>query len=196
MRDSDVIDGLNSEDVGELVAELVSDYSIEGRHHRTRGNAKKVDIHALAKRYGYRLVPAGKAGGATVGDKIDPSNQRRQLIAFTEYEALGAGASFQLEGKVQKAIQVELLTIWAVIAASGNDASTWAYITDVKVGTRSQLATLGRLPLAVFTTTGWGRQMILDAARTGNDFAILGSLRAVTPGPINLGMGGIGLSAE
>lgn len=197
MRDSDVIDGLSSEDVGDLVSELVADFSVEGRHrHKTRGGAKKVDLHSLATKHGYRLVSLKDHGASTVGDKLNPSNQRRQMIAFTEYEGLTAGLGFTLEGKVQKAIQVELLTIQCVIQASGNVADTWAFVTDVKVGTRSQLATLGRLPLSVFTTTGWGRHMILDAARTGNDFAILGGLRAVIPGPINLGMGGIGISAE
>lgn len=197
MNDSDVINGLSTEDVGELVSELVADFdAVEGRRRRTRSGAQKVDLHQLAAKHGYRLVSLKATGGSTVGDKISPSNQRRQLIAFTEYEGLTANAAFQLEGKVQKAIQVEILTIECTIQASGNDASTWAFVTDVKVGTRSQLATLGRLPLAVFTSTGWGRHMILDAARTGNDFAILGGIRAVIPGPINLGMGGLGLSAD
>lgn len=194
--DSDVIGSLSSEDVGDLVSELVSDYNnVEGRH-RTRGGAKKVDIHKIAAQHGYRLVSLKSSGGATVGNQLQPSNQRRQLIAFTQYENLAANASFKLEGDVQKAIQVELLTIQCTIAASGNNADNWALVNDVKVGTKSQMATLGQLPLAVFTSTGWGRHMILDAAKTGNDFAILGQLRSVTPGPINLMMGGIGLCAE
>lgn len=202
--DSDVIDGMSDDDIAELVGDLIGDYDVGdvevGRRRRRRHGGSptvpKVDIHALAKRMGYRLVRNGSVPGETVGNQIQPSNQRRQLIAFTDQLALIGGQAWQLLGRVQKGIQVETLNIECTFANSGNDASPFAIVTDVKVGVKSQFATVGNIPLSIFAASAWGKMMVLDAAKTGNDFSVIGSIRPVIPSPINIAMGGIGLSAE
>ncbi len=200
MADSDVIDGLSDSEIADLVGDLIGDYNVGddeiGRRRSRRGGKKKVDIHKLAKQMGYKLVSLSATPGSTVGDQISPSNQRRQIIAFSDLLGLAAGQAWQLLGRVQKAIQVETLNIDATFAASGNDASAFALVTDVKVGVKSQFATVGTVPLSMFIASAWGKMMILDAAKTGNDFSINGTMRAAIPSPVNIAMGGIGLSAE
>lgn len=199
---------IGEDEIAAIVSGVVSglDDSAEigrrhGRHHGHHGGGggapKRIDLAALAASKGYRLVPMGSTPGETMGNLgIVPSNQRRQLIAFAEALGLAASAPVSLLGKVQKAIQVERLIVEARFAVSGLDASAFVRITDVKVGVRSQLATVGSLTLGMFNANAWGSNMILDAARTGNDFTIIGNVLASAPAAINIFVGGVGLSAE
>lgn len=184
--------------VSGIVSGLEDSTEIGRRRHRGgHGQHRQVNLAQLAASKGYRLVPIGATAGSTLGSEgIIPSNQRRQLIAFAEALAVPASGALNLLGRVQKAIQVERLVISARFAVSGLDASAFVRITDVKVGVKSQLATIGSITLDIFNANAWGSNMILDAARTGNDFTILGNVLAGAPAPVNIFVGGVGLSAE
>lgn len=192
---------IGEDEIAAIVSGIVSGMEdsdeIGRRRGRGGGAPRRVNLQQLAASKGFRLVPMGATSGATMGNEgIIPSNQRRQLIAFTEQLGLVAGSSVNLLGKVQKAIQVERMIVEARFAVSGLDASAFVRITDVKVGVRSQLATVGSLTLGMFNANAWGSNMILDAARTGNDFTLLGNVLAGAPAAINIFVGGVGLSAE
>lgn len=195
------VDGYD--DVGDAALEGLIEGVIErmrrgGGRRRGHGHApaRPTNLKQLAASSGYRLAPMGATSGRTEGDGIRPSNQRRQIIAFSRELSLGAGITFKLTGDVQKAIQVERLTVRAVFATSGNDASSFIEFTDVKVGTRSQLATVGYISQDLFARDGWGINLELDAARTGNDFVLMGQTLAGAPAAINIWASGVGLSAQ
>lgn len=191
---------IGEDEIAAIVSGIVSgmeDSDEIGRRRRGGGGGRRVSLSQLAAAKGFRLVPLQPNAGATMGNEgIIPSNQRRQLIAFAEQLNLVAGSTVNLLGRVQKAIQVERLVVEARFAVSGLDASAFVRVTDVKVGVKSQLATVGSVTLGMFNANAWGSNMILDAARTGNDFTILGNMLPGTPAAVNIFVGGVGLSAE
>lgn len=184
----------------------ISGYDDEvGRRGRRRGGGggsgvSVAQLKKLAKQQGLKLVrpnPNAMGGrGATVPGGILPTNQRLQPAAFTDANALAAGAAFTLEADVQKGFQLVRLMMQATFDVSGNDASGFVRIQDIKVGTRSQFVSNGLLSMAMFSPFAVRADLSFDPAKTGNNVYIIGYVLSTAPAALSVAAGGIGMAGE
>lgn len=107
-----------------------------------------------------RYNPPAPRMPVTQGRFLQPSNQSIQVFGLGTL-SVGAGGTGTLSAVVQKGIQPKRLVI-TTTAATGE-----LTVTDVKVGTRSQLAGVSAAPAEMFGATTTDPAVLFDAAGSG-----------------------------
>jgi len=111
-----------------------------------------------------RAAPISRSA-RTVGRKVAMSGQRRRYLGFGTV-SVGAAGTGQLTANLQGPIAAERL----IITTDGGAGEVT--VSNIRVGTRSQLEGTGAMPVEAFAADATGSALALDPGQTGQDIII------------------------